>query len=225
MISHCPSGGAFEQALDVLEGAGRPGRFVQVHAHAEADFELHLRALRRGAWLEYDAIGGRPDALFVDLGGASWTPASPTACCSPRTSSAGGRGPAGATATTPASPSGATPTCSRTSSPPCVPRGGRGHRAPADRGESAGPPRPRLTPPDPRLRRLSPTPYPCVQFASGTLHVLWRPPWGAFRRDWRPCEAPYGLEGGRCGWEVWCPIGPGESPLAACWRRSSCSWP
>jgi phosphotriesterase-related protein len=38
-----------------------------VHAHAEPDFELHLRALRRGAWLEYDAIGGRPDPLFVDL--------------------------------------------------------------------------------------------------------------------------------------------------------------
>jgi phosphotriesterase-related protein len=68
VISHCPSGAAFQQQLDVLEGAGGdPARFVQVHAHAEPDFELHLRALRRGAWLEYDAIGGRPDALFVDL--------------------------------------------------------------------------------------------------------------------------------------------------------------
>ena len=68
VISHWPSGAAFQQQLDVLEGAGGdPGRFVQVHAHAEPDFELHLRALRRGAWLEYDAIGGRPDTLFVDL--------------------------------------------------------------------------------------------------------------------------------------------------------------
>jgi phosphotriesterase-related protein len=68
VISHCPSGAAFQQQLDVLEGAGgEPGRFVQVHAHAEPDFGLHLRALRRGAWVEYDAIGGRPDAPFVDL--------------------------------------------------------------------------------------------------------------------------------------------------------------
>jgi phosphotriesterase-related protein len=68
VISHCPSGASFQQQLDVLEEAGDdPGRFVQVHAHAEPDFALHLRALRRGAWLEYDAIGGRPDALFVDL--------------------------------------------------------------------------------------------------------------------------------------------------------------
>jgi phosphotriesterase-related protein len=68
IVSHCPSGAAFQQQLDVLEGAGGdPARFVQVHAHAEPDFDLHLRALRRGAWVEYDAIGGRPDALFVDL--------------------------------------------------------------------------------------------------------------------------------------------------------------
>ena len=28
---------------------------------------MHQRALERGAWIEYDAIGGRPDELFVDL--------------------------------------------------------------------------------------------------------------------------------------------------------------
>ena len=68
IVSHCPSGAAFQQQLDVLEAAGGdPGRFVQVHAHAEPDFDFHLRALRRGAWVEYDAIGGRPDAAFVDL--------------------------------------------------------------------------------------------------------------------------------------------------------------
>jgi phosphotriesterase-related protein len=31
---------------------------VQVHANAEKDFALHLEALRRGAWVEYDGIGG-----------------------------------------------------------------------------------------------------------------------------------------------------------------------
>ncbi|MGH2354795.1 MAG: phosphotriesterase family protein [Chloroflexota bacterium] len=68
IISHSPSGRAFQQQLDVLERAGGdPGRLVQVHAHAEPDFALHLRALRRGAWVEYDAIGGRPDEDFVAL--------------------------------------------------------------------------------------------------------------------------------------------------------------
>jgi phosphotriesterase-related protein len=68
IISHCPSGAACQQQLDVLEhGGGDPSRFVQVHAHAEADFSLHLAALRRGAWLEYDAIGARPDDFFISL--------------------------------------------------------------------------------------------------------------------------------------------------------------
>jgi phosphotriesterase-related protein len=68
IVSHCPSGAAFHQQLSVLERAGgNPSRFVQVHAHAEPDFDLHQRALERGAWLEYDAIGGQPDERFVDL--------------------------------------------------------------------------------------------------------------------------------------------------------------
>ena len=68
MVSHCPSGAAFQQQLDVLERAGGdPARLVQVHAHAEPDFALHRRALERGAWLEYDAIGGQPDERFVEL--------------------------------------------------------------------------------------------------------------------------------------------------------------
>src|SRR4051812_17508895 len=68
IISHCPSGAAFQQQLDALERAGGdPSRFVQVHAHVEPDFAQHLRAMRRGAWLEYDAIGGQPDERFIGL--------------------------------------------------------------------------------------------------------------------------------------------------------------
>jgi phosphotriesterase-related protein len=68
IISHAPSGRAFQQQLDVLaEAGGDPARFVQVHAHQEPDFDLHLRALRRGAWIEYDAIGAQPDERFIGL--------------------------------------------------------------------------------------------------------------------------------------------------------------
>ena len=59
IVSHSPSGSAFQAQLDVLESVGGdPSRFVQVHANAEKDFSLHLRALERGAWVEYDGIGG-----------------------------------------------------------------------------------------------------------------------------------------------------------------------
>jgi len=59
IISHSPSGASFQQQMNELERAGGdPARFVQVHANSEKDFTLHLRALQRGAWVEYDGIGG-----------------------------------------------------------------------------------------------------------------------------------------------------------------------
>jgi phosphotriesterase-related protein len=68
LVSHSPSGAAFQQQLDVLEAeGGDPGRFVQVHANAEPDFALHLRALQRGAWLEYDGIGSGRDEWHLEL--------------------------------------------------------------------------------------------------------------------------------------------------------------
>jgi phosphotriesterase-related protein len=70
IVSHSPSGRAFQEQLDELEKAGGdPARFVQVHANAERDFALHLRALQRGAWLEYDGIGSSAegDAWHLDL--------------------------------------------------------------------------------------------------------------------------------------------------------------
>jgi len=54
--------------LDILAASGLdPGRFVVVHSHAEPDFANHLEYARRGAWVEYDAIGGGPDDAFVEL--------------------------------------------------------------------------------------------------------------------------------------------------------------
>jgi phosphotriesterase-related protein len=70
IVSHSPNGRAFQAQLDVLEASGGdPGRFVQVHANAEMDFTLHLQALRRGAWVEYDGIGGSAegDDWHLDL--------------------------------------------------------------------------------------------------------------------------------------------------------------
>ena len=53
--------------LDILERAGYTAqRFIWIHTQKEADFAWHLEIARRGAWLEYDAIGDG-DAVCLDF--------------------------------------------------------------------------------------------------------------------------------------------------------------
>ena len=58
------------EQLDLIEAMGAdPGRFIWIHTQAEPDFELHLEIGRRGAWLEYDAIGNSEvenDAYYLE---------------------------------------------------------------------------------------------------------------------------------------------------------------
>ncbi len=57
--SHTVRGSVVQEQLDILEEAGyTAGRFIWIHAQAEPDFALHLEVARRGAWIEYDWIGG-----------------------------------------------------------------------------------------------------------------------------------------------------------------------
>jgi phosphotriesterase-related protein len=68
--SHTVRGWVVRDQLDIIEAAGSsPERFIWIHAHAEPDFELHLEIARRGAWIEYDAIGmeGFDDIFFIQL--------------------------------------------------------------------------------------------------------------------------------------------------------------
>jgi len=58
------------EQLDILETQGCPAdRFIWIHTQAEPDVALHMEVARRGAWLEYDALGSQtlPDerALFL----------------------------------------------------------------------------------------------------------------------------------------------------------------
>ncbi|HEX2906133.1 MAG TPA: hypothetical protein VHO69_04690 [Phototrophicaceae bacterium] len=60
VIASHTSGGAqaIRRELDILEAAGLDlGRFIWVHAHTEPDPAVHLEAAKRGAWVEFDAIG------------------------------------------------------------------------------------------------------------------------------------------------------------------------
>ena len=67
--SHTIRGRVVRDQLNIIEEVGySPGRFIWIHTQAEPDFDLHLEMARRGAWIEYDAIGSEhvSDDYFVE---------------------------------------------------------------------------------------------------------------------------------------------------------------
>jgi phosphotriesterase-related protein len=79
--SHTIRGRVVRDQLDIVEAAGlTSGRFMWIHTQAEPDSSIHIEVARRGAWIEYDAIGSDDfdddyfterivDALDAGLGG------------------------------------------------------------------------------------------------------------------------------------------------------------
>jgi phosphotriesterase-related protein len=64
--SHTIRGRVVRDQLKIIEEAGYgPERFIWIHTQAEPDFDLHVEIARRGAWIEYDAIGS--DQLSDDF--------------------------------------------------------------------------------------------------------------------------------------------------------------
>lgn len=66
--SHTIRGRVVRDQLDIIEAAGYTAeRFIWIHTQAEPDFKLHLEMARRGAWIEYDAIGSPnfSDEFFI----------------------------------------------------------------------------------------------------------------------------------------------------------------
>jgi phosphotriesterase-related protein len=75
--SHTARGSVVQDQLNILEAAGYTSeRFIWIHTQKETDIKWHNQIARRGAWLEYDAIGDSDDlcleyiqnALDADLG-------------------------------------------------------------------------------------------------------------------------------------------------------------
>ena len=65
--SHTIRGRVVRDQLDIVERAGYAAqRFIWIHAQNEADFDVNVEIARRGAWIEYDAIGGGNDDLYLD---------------------------------------------------------------------------------------------------------------------------------------------------------------
>ena len=64
--SHTIRGRVVLDQLDIIEQMGYSAeRFVAIHASAEPDFERTLAIAKRGAWIEYDWVGGEPDAPLI----------------------------------------------------------------------------------------------------------------------------------------------------------------
>lgn len=67
--SHTIRGRVVLDQLATIEAAGYTAdRFIWIHTQAEPDTALHEEVARRGAWIEYDAIGSdsHSDDLFID---------------------------------------------------------------------------------------------------------------------------------------------------------------
>lgn len=65
--SHTIRGRVVKDQLAIIEAAGyTPERYIWIHTQAEPDFALHLEIAKRGAWIEYDAIGGEPDEACIE---------------------------------------------------------------------------------------------------------------------------------------------------------------
>jgi phosphotriesterase-related protein len=67
--SHTIKGLVVRDQLDILDDVGvASDRFIWIHTQAEPDASLHLEIARRGAWIEYDAIGNDEfgDAFFIE---------------------------------------------------------------------------------------------------------------------------------------------------------------
>jgi len=67
IASHTIRGRVVRDQLEVIEACGYTAqRFIWVHANVEPDFSVNLEMAQRGAWIEYDGIGGdQPDEYFI----------------------------------------------------------------------------------------------------------------------------------------------------------------
>jgi phosphotriesterase-related protein len=70
IASHTIGGAVARRELDILEAEGHDlRRFIWVHAHTEPDSAIHIEAARRGAYVEFDAVGAEhwhPQASLLD---------------------------------------------------------------------------------------------------------------------------------------------------------------
>ncbi len=62
IAAHTGDGAAALEEIEIISRHTDPRRFVWVHAHNELDREIHARAARAGAWVEFDGINPKSAA-------------------------------------------------------------------------------------------------------------------------------------------------------------------
>jgi phosphotriesterase-related protein len=68
VASHTVAGVPALEELDLAAKEGMNlGRFIVVHADGEKDPKYHAEIARRGAWVEFDGVGGRPIPEHVSM--------------------------------------------------------------------------------------------------------------------------------------------------------------
>jgi phosphotriesterase-related protein len=70
VVSHTASGAVAQREMGILESAGLDlGRFIWAHANLEPDPAIQLEAARRGAYVEFDAVGAewQSQTVLVDF--------------------------------------------------------------------------------------------------------------------------------------------------------------
>jgi phosphotriesterase-related protein len=68
VASHTSTGRAAMEELDILDQAGvSASAFIWVHAQSERDAAFHVRAAKRGAWVEFDGISLKSVERHVEL--------------------------------------------------------------------------------------------------------------------------------------------------------------
>jgi phosphotriesterase-related protein len=66
--SHTIRGRVVRDQLNIIEAMRYAAeRFIWIHTQVEPEFALHLEMARRGAWLEYDAIGNNDEADLLNI--------------------------------------------------------------------------------------------------------------------------------------------------------------
>jgi phosphotriesterase-related protein len=66
--SHTIRGRVVRDQLNIIAAMGYAAeRFIWIHTQAEPEFALHLEMARRGAWLEYDAIGNQDEDDLLNI--------------------------------------------------------------------------------------------------------------------------------------------------------------
>jgi predicted metal-dependent phosphotriesterase family hydrolase len=67
IASHTAHGIAALETIDILEAEKvSPDNFIVVHTDSEPEHDYHLQIAKRGAWVEYDAVGRKPPEQHLE---------------------------------------------------------------------------------------------------------------------------------------------------------------